>query len=223
MLAPSRLDGLDGIVIPGGFGERGLEGKIAAAGYAREHGTTLPRPVPRPSHDGRRVRALGRRSRGSQQPRARPDDAAMRSSTSWMTRSTSRRRAPPCASGPAWPSCSRDRRWQRSTGRRSSPSAIDIATRSTPDIATGSSPPGCAARAHRRTTDSSSSSSCRAIPFWIGTQAHPEFKSRPDRPSPAVPRPGRCCAQPRTRAHAAAVRPRQCPLLIARHRAHPPS
>jgi CTP synthase len=37
MLAPTRLDGLDGIVIPGGFGERGLEGKIAAAGYAREH------------------------------------------------------------------------------------------------------------------------------------------------------------------------------------------
>jgi CTP synthase len=28
---------LDGIVIPGGFGERGIEGKIAAAGWAREH------------------------------------------------------------------------------------------------------------------------------------------------------------------------------------------
>ena len=76
MLAPARLDGLDGIVIPGGFGERGLEGKIAAAGYAREHGTALPRPVPRPAHDGRRVRPLGRRSRRSQQPRARPGDAA---------------------------------------------------------------------------------------------------------------------------------------------------
>ena len=37
MLAAARLDSLDGIVIPGGFGERGLEGKIAAAGYAREH------------------------------------------------------------------------------------------------------------------------------------------------------------------------------------------
>ena len=33
-----RLGGLDAIVIPGGFGERGIEGKIAAAGYAREHG-----------------------------------------------------------------------------------------------------------------------------------------------------------------------------------------
>ena len=28
---------LDGMVIPGGFGERGIEGKIAAARYAREH------------------------------------------------------------------------------------------------------------------------------------------------------------------------------------------
>ena len=31
------LRGFDGLVIPGGFGERGVEGKIAAAHYAREH------------------------------------------------------------------------------------------------------------------------------------------------------------------------------------------
>jgi len=37
LLADGRLKDLDGIVIPGGFGERGIEGKIAAAGYAREH------------------------------------------------------------------------------------------------------------------------------------------------------------------------------------------
>jgi len=37
-LLAERLRHLDGIVIPGGFGERGVEGKIAAAGYAREHG-----------------------------------------------------------------------------------------------------------------------------------------------------------------------------------------
>jgi CTP synthase len=38
LLADGRLHELDGMVIPGGFGERGTEGKIAAAGYAREHG-----------------------------------------------------------------------------------------------------------------------------------------------------------------------------------------
>jgi CTP synthase len=36
LLAEGRLGGLDGIVIPGGFGIRGIEGKIAAAGFARE-------------------------------------------------------------------------------------------------------------------------------------------------------------------------------------------
>ena len=37
LLAEGRLRDLDGIVIPGGFGFRGIEGKIAAVGYAREH------------------------------------------------------------------------------------------------------------------------------------------------------------------------------------------
>ena len=37
LLAAGRLVDLDGMVIPGGFGLRGVEGKIAAAGFAREH------------------------------------------------------------------------------------------------------------------------------------------------------------------------------------------
>jgi len=37
LLAEGRLHDLDGMVIPGGFGWRGIEGKVAAAGYAREH------------------------------------------------------------------------------------------------------------------------------------------------------------------------------------------
>ena len=36
-LLAERIRNLDGIVIPGGFGERGIEGKIAAATYAREN------------------------------------------------------------------------------------------------------------------------------------------------------------------------------------------
>ena len=38
LLGTDRLRGLDAIVIPGGFGERGIEGMVAAAGYARDHG-----------------------------------------------------------------------------------------------------------------------------------------------------------------------------------------
>src|SRR5437879_13304572 len=32
------LKGVDAILVPGGFGERGIEGKIQAVRYAREHG-----------------------------------------------------------------------------------------------------------------------------------------------------------------------------------------
>ncbi len=37
VLTHDGLSLLDGMVIPGGFGSRGIEGKIAAAGYARRH------------------------------------------------------------------------------------------------------------------------------------------------------------------------------------------
>jgi len=37
LLAEGRLRDLDGLVIPGGFGKRGIEGKIAAAGWARDN------------------------------------------------------------------------------------------------------------------------------------------------------------------------------------------
>ncbi|MBW6495612.1 MAG: CTP synthase [Burkholderiaceae bacterium] len=35
---PESLANYDGILVPGGFGHRGVEGKIRAIGYAREHG-----------------------------------------------------------------------------------------------------------------------------------------------------------------------------------------
>ncbi len=37
LLRTDRLQLLDGIVIPGGFGERGIEGKVTAARFARDH------------------------------------------------------------------------------------------------------------------------------------------------------------------------------------------
>ena len=37
LLVDSYLDGLDGVLVPGGFGIRGIEGKIQAIRYAREH------------------------------------------------------------------------------------------------------------------------------------------------------------------------------------------
>ena len=59
--AEAALAGVDGVVIPGGFGVRGIEGKIGAARYAREHGDPDPGPVSGPAvHDDRGAAAPGR-------------------------------------------------------------------------------------------------------------------------------------------------------------------
>ena len=78
LLADGRLRDLDGIVIPGGFGERGVEGKIAAAAYARENdvpclGLCLGMQV-----DDHRVRPQRARPRRCQLERVRPADARIR-------------------------------------------------------------------------------------------------------------------------------------------------
>jgi CTP synthase len=39
--AQRQLGGVDGVLIPGGFGVRGIEGKIGAIGYARTHGIPI--------------------------------------------------------------------------------------------------------------------------------------------------------------------------------------
>src|SRR5438876_2592699 len=39
--AARALDGVDGVLVPGGFGVRGIEGKIGAVKYARTHGIPL--------------------------------------------------------------------------------------------------------------------------------------------------------------------------------------
>ena len=39
--AAAALAGVDGVLIPGGFGVRGIEGKIGAVRYAREHGIPI--------------------------------------------------------------------------------------------------------------------------------------------------------------------------------------
>jgi CTP synthase len=39
--AARQLEGVDGVLVPGGFGVRGIEGKIGAVNYARTHGIPL--------------------------------------------------------------------------------------------------------------------------------------------------------------------------------------
>ena len=70
--------------------------------------------------------------------------------------------------------------------RPRSPSGTGTATRSPTPTATGSARPAWSSPAPRRTGCWSSSPSCRreVHPFFVGTQAHPELKSRPTRPHP---------------------------------------
>ena len=68
-----RLEQADGILIPGGFGGRGIEGKIGAARVAREQRHPVPRHLPRHARRGRRVRAPRRRAwRARTRPRWTP-------------------------------------------------------------------------------------------------------------------------------------------------------
>ena len=189
--AAAALAGVDGIVIPGGFGVRGIEGKIGAARYARENGIpTLglclgpavhdDRGGPPPGRPGRRQLAGVRRRR----PRTR-------SSPRWPTRRTSSRAratwAARCGSG-AYPADA-GRGLARRRGVRHaprSPSGTGTGTRSTTPTATqltkaglrisGTSPDGRLVEFVELDRE--------LHPFFVATQAHPELKSRPTRPHP---------------------------------------
>lgn len=96
--AARLLGGAAGIIVPGGFGDRGIEGKIIAAKYAREN--DLPysafawacRP---PSSNSR---AMCWASKTPTPPSSTPK-AATKSSTSCLTRKATCQRAAPCAWG----------------------------------------------------------------------------------------------------------------------------
>ena len=74
--ADAVLGGMDGILVPGGFGARAFEGKIAAARYARENnvpflGICLGLQAAVCSFAPRRVRLGRRHFRGSSPTRRR--------------------------------------------------------------------------------------------------------------------------------------------------------
>ena len=74
--AERQLDDCDGILIPGGFGVRGVEGKIRAARFARENGVPYLGHLPRHADRGVGVRPPRRRhgrapTRPSSTPRRR--------------------------------------------------------------------------------------------------------------------------------------------------------
>ena len=187
LLAEGRLHDLDGIVVPGGFGIRGIEGKIAAAGYAREQQDPVPRPVPRPALRGDRVRARRVRPRRRELARSSTRTARIPVIDLMDEQKVDRRHGRHDAARRV-PGQARARHAAsaRSTAKRSCTSGTATATSST----TGT------ARCSRSTAWCCSGTSPDGLlvefielppemhPFFVATQAHPEFKSRPNRPHP---------------------------------------
>ena len=68
----AALERVDCVLAPGGFGSRGVEGKIQAARFARERRGPLPRHLSRHAGGGHRVRPQRRGARRRQQHGVRP-------------------------------------------------------------------------------------------------------------------------------------------------------
>ena len=189
--AATALDGVDGVLVPGGFGVRGIEGKIGAIRYARTRGVpalglclglqcmvieaarnlagldganstefdpAAPHPVISTMAEQVDVVAGERDMGGTMRLGRLPGEAGSGHASSAAAYGVRRdhRAAPAPLRG--------QQRLPRPAGRSRPGGQRDAA----------------------RTARSSSSSSCppRSHPFFVGTQAHPELKSRPTRPHP---------------------------------------
>ncbi|HWC38567.1 MAG TPA: CTP synthase [Acidimicrobiales bacterium] len=183
MLADGRLRELDGIVIPGGFGERGVEGKVAAAGYAREHripclGLCLGLQA-MVVELARNVALLtGANSREIDSTTPHPvidlmDDQAEVTDLGGTMRLGSYvarlRPGSQVAAAYGEPVVSERHRHRYEVNPR-----YRLRLEEAGLVCSGTSPDDRLVEFVE----------LPGHPFWVGTQAHPEFKSRPDRPHP---------------------------------------
>ncbi len=183
LLAAGRLRDLDGIVIPGGFGERGGEGKIAAAGYAREHdipclGLCLGMHVMTIDF-ARNVCGLAGANTSEFDPHTpHPVIDLLESQRDVTTKGGTMRLGAYFAElqtgsiverayGERVVSERHRHRYEFNNKYRAKFEQAGL-------LPSGVSPDGRLVEFVE----------LRGHPFWVGTQAHPEFKSRPDRPAP---------------------------------------
>ena len=191
------LRGMDAILVPGGFGKRGVEGKIKAVRLAREDRHSVSRHLPRHAARGHRVRAPHGGPRQRQQHRVRCRHAASgrradhRMAEPRRLDREAHARAPTwaarCASARSRARWCRDRSRTASTARPRSPSGIAIATRSTTTTCRASRPRASRSARGRRAPRRaiwSRWSSCPEHPWFFGCQFHPEFTSNPRRGHP---------------------------------------
>ena len=131
--AAAALSGVDGVLIPGGFGVRGIEGKVGAIRYARERGIPVLGPLPRPAVHGDRGRPQPGRAGRRELHRVRPADPAPGDLHDGRPGRRRRRRAATwaarCASAPTRRSSCRARWSPRRTGGSRSPTGTGTGTR----------------------------------------------------------------------------------------------
>jgi CTP synthase len=183
LLERDGLRGFDGLVIPGGFGERGVEGKIAAARFAREHelpllGLCLGLQVMIIEVARSLAGLKGANSREFEATTRHPvvdlmDDQVEVSDKGGTMRlgSYDARLLPDSqvarAYGDVVVSERHRHRYEVNPRYRGHLEAAGL-------VCSGVSPDGRLVEFIE----------LPGHPFWVGTQAHPEFKSRPDQPHP---------------------------------------
>jgi len=183
LLAEGRLRDLDGIVIPGGFGERGIEGKIAAAGYARENdvpclGLCLGMQVMTIEYARNVLGMAGANSSEFDPQSSYPVIDLMDSQRDVTDKGGTMRLGAYVAKllpgskvalayGDEVVSERHRHRYEFNPKFRSRFDGSGF-------VCSGSSPDGRLVEFIE----------LDGHPFWVGTQAHPEFKSRPERPAP---------------------------------------
>ena len=183
LLVAGRLRDLDGIVIPGGFGERGIEGKIAAAGYARENlipclGLCLGMQVMTIEYARNALGLAGANSTEFASRTPHPVIDLMDSQRGVTDYGGTMRLGAYVAQllpgsqvarayGEEVVSERHRHRYEFNPRYRTRFEASDM-------VLSGESPDGRLVEFIE----------LEGHPFWVGTQAHPEFKSRPNRPAP---------------------------------------
>ena len=183
LLADGRLRDLDGIVIPGGFGERGIEGKIAAAGYARENdipclGLCLGMQVMTIEFARNVLGLVGANSsefdRSTPHPVIDLMDAQREVVDMGGTMRLGLYPATLAAGSQVAAAYGAELVYERHRHRYEFNPKYRTRFEESDFVCSGLSPDGRLVEFIE----------LRGHPFWVGTQAHPEFKSRPDRPAP---------------------------------------
>ena len=183
LLAAGRLKDLDGIVVPGGFGERGIEGKIAAVGYARMNeipclGLCLGMQVMTIEYARNVLGLTDAHSTEFNPTTLNPVIDLMESQREVTDMGGTMRLGAYIAElvegsqvanayGKTVVSERHRHRYEFNPKFRQKFDDSDF-------VCSGESPDGRLVEFIELPTH----------PFWVGTQAHPEFKSRPDRPAP---------------------------------------